>query len=163
MDSRDFDQVEGAIEVVGHAKLCRSDGEGGVLGRDDEITAEDELAGSAPDRSFDHRDYGQGDCLDFADQLAEGVVVSQRVAAVGRQLLDVMTGGKDPDAFGSAQNYDANIQALQIVESGRDVVQQAGAERIDAAMIHGDGGDAAGDCGNDAQDGVSRIRVDGSS
>lgn len=145
MDPCHFNQIEGSVKVVRHTQFGWSNGKGGVSRCNDQVTAKNELACATPDRPFDHGDYGLGQGLDFADELAEGVVIGEGVSAVGGEFVDVVAGRKYAGAFGGAENDGADVGLFQFVDCGRNVVEQAAAEGIDAAVIHGDGADAVGD------------------
>ena len=99
----DLDEIEGSVDVVRNAELGGSDGEGGILRCNDHIAAEHELAGAAPDRSFDHGDHGVGAVVDLTHHLAKGIVVGKRIAAVSGQLSNIVPRGKDLGAFYCSQ------------------------------------------------------------
>ena len=76
---------------------------------DDEIARERDLARAAPHGAFDHRDHRRAELLDLANELRQRIVPAQRIAAVGRQLVDVVAGRPHARARLRAQDDDANL------------------------------------------------------
>lgn len=83
--------------------------------------------------------------FNFADELAKGVVISERVPAICWKFIDIVASGKDSGVFWCAENDGADLVLFQRIECGRDFIEEIAAKGIDAAMNHGDGADSGGD------------------
>ena len=112
VDAQLVDEVHDAGSVVGDTYFSRCDGEGGLVGADDHVAREAEVAGTTPHTAVDTGDDGDGRLLDTAQELLHGDVVGQGVFAVLRELADIVAGA--PDAF-TALGLDDDADALQVV------------------------------------------------
>ena len=112
VDAQLVDEVHDAGSVIRDAYLGRSDGEGGVVGADDHVARETQVAGTAPHAAVDAGDDGDGRLLNAAQELLHGDIVGQGVFAVLRELANVVTCA--PDAF-TALGLNDDADALLVV------------------------------------------------
>ena len=112
VDAQLVDEVHDAGGIIRDAYLGRGDGEGGVVGADNHVARETEVAGTAPHTAVDAGNDGDGRLLDAAQELLHGDVVGQGVFAVLRELADVVAGA--PDAF-TALGLDDDADAFLVV------------------------------------------------
>jgi len=73
--------------------------------------------------------------LDGSDDAAQRIVVSEGVAAVGRQFANIVPRRKDFGAAGRAENDDAHLLPLHFFEAGAKAVDEFGAEGVALARI----------------------------
>jgi len=83
--------------------------------------------------------------LDLADDLPQRIVVGQRVAAVDRQLTNVMTGRKDRRARQGPNDDGSNLRRLGGVRRLGQVIGELDAKGVGGRAIEGDPGDLVGD------------------
>ena len=112
VDAQLVDEVHDAGGIIRDAYLGRGDGEGGVVGADNHVAREAQVAGTAPHAAVDAGDDGDGRLLNAAQELLHGDVVGQGVFAVLRELADVVAGA--PDAF-TALGLDDDADAFLVV------------------------------------------------
>ena len=135
VDAQLVDEVHDTRGIVGDAYLGRGDGEGGVVGADNHVAREAQVAGTAPHAAVDAGDDGDGRLLDAAQELLHGDVVSQGVFAVLRQLTDVVTGA--PDAF-TALGLDDDADAflvVAVVDGGLKFLTHGLAEAVEVVGV----------------------------
>ena len=92
---------------------------------------------------------GQYQLLDVSDDLAQGVVVGQRVTAVRRQLADVVTRREDPGS-GCGADDDRPDLGRPVLDEGRgQVIDQGHAQGVDRRAGQRDPGDLIADFDDD--------------
>ena len=113
-------------DVVGNAELGRRDRERRLRRGHDEIAGERDLARAAPHGAFDHRDHRRPEFLDLANQERQRIVPAQRIASVGRKLVDVVTRRPYASARRRAQDDDANACRAELGECGDELGHESG-------------------------------------
>ena len=135
VDAQLVDEVHDAGGVIRDAYLGRGDGEGGVVGADDHVAREAQVAGTAPHTAVDAGDDGDGRLLDAAQEFLHGDVVGQGVFAVLRQLTDVVAGA--PDAF-TALGLDDDADTflgVAVVDGGLKFLTHGLAEAVEVVGV----------------------------
>ena len=87
--------------------------------------------------------------LDLADDLSQRVVVGERVAAVDRQLADIVPRPKDPRARVGPNDDRPNLRRLGIGQRLGQVVDEMDAQGVDGRAVDGDPGRAVHHFGSD--------------
>ncbi len=121
--------------VVGKAEVGRSDGERRRLVRDDEVAAEDEVEGAAPDGAVHHGDDGQREAANGAHALLERIVVAEGIAATAGQLVDVVPGRPDRGALRRPDDDSAHVAPGEGLERRNDLAGEEGAEGVALVVV----------------------------
>jgi hypothetical protein len=79
-------------DIVGQAELGGCDRKSGGFGGHDQVAGEHGLGRSAPDTPSHHGHYRSGVVLDLAHELAQRVVLAERVTAALGQFIDIVPG-----------------------------------------------------------------------
>jgi hypothetical protein len=134
----DLHEVEHTRQVVRDPKPSRRERERRLGGCHDEVAREDQLAGSAPDRAFHHRDYRSRVGLNLADHRPERIVVCEGVAPIRWQFAHVVARREDARAPSGADHNGSNVGRPIRDERRGQLVDQDHAQGVDRRTVEGD-------------------------